>query len=48
MLDTISPTPQQWDEFVIHQPRSHVLQRAPWGILKSEFGSVSHPNCPSR
>lgn len=38
MLDTISPTPQQWDEFVIHQPRSHVLQRAPWGILKSEFG----------
>lgn len=38
MLDTIDPPPEQWDQFVKEQPRSHILQRANWGTLKAAFG----------
>lgn len=27
-----------WDEFVLAQPRAHLLQLSRWGILKSRFG----------
>lgn len=35
---TIQPSPADWDSFVHHQPRAHLLQLAGWGELKSEFG----------
>ncbi|MBI5669968.1 MAG: peptidoglycan bridge formation glycyltransferase FemA/FemB family protein [Chloroflexi bacterium] len=38
MLQTISPTPDQWDAFVAAQPRAHVLQLSAWGELKRAFG----------
>ncbi len=38
MLETITPTPAQWDAFVTAQPRAHVLQLAAWGDLKRAFG----------
>jgi peptidoglycan pentaglycine glycine transferase (the first glycine) len=37
-LAVIDPDPLQWDTFVRQQPRAHLLQRAPWGELKSAFG----------
>lgn len=38
MLETIDPSPAQWDAFVKEQPRAHILQRANWGTLKEAFG----------
>lgn len=35
---TITPTAEQWDEFVLRQPRAHLLQLAGWGDLKAKFG----------
>lgn len=37
-LHTITPTSDQWDAFVAHQPRAHVLQQAAWGDLKQAYG----------
>jgi peptidoglycan pentaglycine glycine transferase (the first glycine) len=34
----ITPTPQQWDTFVLAHPRAHALQLSAWGELKSAFG----------
>jgi peptidoglycan pentaglycine glycine transferase (the first glycine) len=38
MLLTIQPTAQDWDAFVLSQPRAHLLQLSGWGDLKSQFG----------
>ncbi len=38
MAQEIDPSPTDWDKFVQHQPRAHVLQRAAWGDLKHAFG----------
>jgi peptidoglycan pentaglycine glycine transferase (the first glycine) len=38
MSELIEPSPEQWDEFVLQQPRTHILQRANWGELKAAFG----------
>ena len=39
MLDAIlSITPDDWDRFIAAHPNGHVLQSAPWGTLKSQFG----------
>lgn len=37
-LQTFTPTPAEWDAFVVAQPRGHVLQLADWGALKGAFG----------
>lgn len=34
----ITPTPEQWDDFVRNHPRAHVLQLAAWGEHQREFG----------
>jgi peptidoglycan pentaglycine glycine transferase (the first glycine) len=34
----LSVTPDDWDRFVTNHPNGHVLQTAPWGALKSQFG----------
>jgi len=33
-----SAAPGEWDRFVVRHPNAHVLQTAPWGALKSQFG----------
>lgn len=38
MLEPIEPSAEQWDTFVQHQPRAHILQRANWGFLKYAYG----------
>jgi lipid II:glycine glycyltransferase (peptidoglycan interpeptide bridge formation enzyme) len=39
MLDTIfSISPDEWDRFVATHSTGHILQTAPWGALKSQFG----------
>lgn len=38
MLESTEPSPNQWDTFVKHQPRAHILQRANWGTLKENYG----------
>ena len=38
MIQTDHPTPQAWDDYVLAQPRAHVLQLSAWGALKAEFG----------
>ena len=38
MYRIIDPQPQQWDTFVTHHPRAHVLQTAAWGTHKRDFG----------
>ena len=39
MLDAIlSIPPDDWDRFIAAHPNGHVLQSAPWGALKSQFG----------
>jgi lipid II:glycine glycyltransferase (peptidoglycan interpeptide bridge formation enzyme) len=37
-FQTITPSPQQWDQFVNQQPRAHVLQQSAWGELKRAYG----------
>lgn len=34
----ITPTPDQWDQFVTQHPRAHLLQLPAWGELKGAFG----------
>ena len=34
----LSISPADWDRFVAASPAPHVLQTAPWGALKSQFG----------
>jgi len=34
----ITPTAEQWDQFVEQHPRAHLLQLPAWGSLKSAFG----------
>ena len=39
MLETIHAiTPDDWDRFIATHPNGHILQAAPWGTLKSQFG----------
>lgn len=38
MYRIIEPNAQQWDAFVVQQPRAHVLQLSAWGQHKREFG----------
>ncbi|MBC8098042.1 MAG: peptidoglycan bridge formation glycyltransferase FemA/FemB family protein [Armatimonadetes bacterium] len=38
MLHTITPTPIDWDTFVLSHPRAHVLQLSAWGEHKTQFG----------
>lgn len=38
MLTPITPTPQEWDAFVLAHPRGHALQLSQWGTLKSAYG----------
>ncbi|MCA9911900.1 MAG: peptidoglycan bridge formation glycyltransferase FemA/FemB family protein, partial [Anaerolineae bacterium] len=33
-----TPSPQQWDAFVLQQPRAHFLQLSAWGEQKSAYG----------
>lgn len=33
-----TPSPQQWDVFVLQQPRAHFLQLSAWGEQKSAYG----------
>jgi lipid II:glycine glycyltransferase (peptidoglycan interpeptide bridge formation enzyme) len=34
----MTTSPETWTEFLSHHPDAHLLQSAPWGQLKSEFG----------
>jgi peptidoglycan pentaglycine glycine transferase (the first glycine) len=38
MLAVTDLAPDEWDNFVREQPRTHILQRAGWGTLKAAFG----------
>lgn len=37
MIGLIHPSDSDWDQFVIGQPRAHLLQLSAWGALKSQF-----------
>jgi lipid II:glycine glycyltransferase (peptidoglycan interpeptide bridge formation enzyme) len=41
MLNALTPTPDQWDDFVAAQPRAHVLQQSAWADLKGAYGWTS-------
>ena len=36
-IGLIHPSDSAWDQFVIAQPRAHLLQLSAWGALKSQF-----------
>ena len=36
-IGLIHPSDSDWDQFVIGQPRAHLLQLSAWGALKSQF-----------
>lgn len=38
MLKPITPSPEDWDQFVANNMRAHVLQQSNWGALKAAFG----------
>ncbi len=37
-MNVITPSPAEWDSFVLSQPRGHVLQLSAWADLKSAYG----------
>lgn len=38
MYKIITPSPAQWDAFVLAQPNAHLLQLSAWGDLKRAYG----------
>lgn len=34
----VEPTPEEWDRFVVQHPQGNLLQRSPWGELKTSSG----------